>query len=213
MGTSSPAIKGSSISALVEDVAKMRDDGRAPAALLEERLTEADRGLLDRPVNLAGWYDIHSYRRLAELVCEVEGRREGLLRERGAAAARRLAETGLYQQMNYQAILGDEERDAAAAFQAWGRSLRLITTLSGSLLNFGRFEVVVDLEHPDRHCIEIHDAQDVPEVLAYTIEGFMNAMTEMGPAHRQGDGPMWVVERGSGLIRYRMTRPFWRGSR
>ena len=92
----SPSIKGSGVSSLIEDLSKMREEGRAPAALLEQRLTPSDRALLDQPVNLAAWYDIHSYRRLAELLCEVEGRREDLLRERGAAAARRLAEAGLH---------------------------------------------------------------------------------------------------------------------
>ena len=65
---SNPSIKGSSISSLVEDIAKLRDSGHIPQALLEERLTEGDRELLDQPVNVASWYDIQSYRRLAELL-------------------------------------------------------------------------------------------------------------------------------------------------
>ncbi len=207
MGSNPPSIKGASISSLIEDVAKMRDDGRASAALLDERLGEDERALLDQPVNLAGWYDVHSYRRLAELVCEVEGRREDLLRERGAAAARRLAASGLYQQMDYHTSR-DESLESDAAFQLWGQSLRLITTLSGSLLNFGRFAVEPDPEHARRYCIVIHDAQEVPEVLAYTTEGFMNAMVEMGPVHRAGDPPMWRVERERDRVVYRMTRDF-----
>lgn len=206
MSSQIPSIKGTGISSLIEDVAKMRDDGRLPAALLEERLGAADRALLDQPVNVAGWYDIHSYRRLAELLCEVEGRREDLLRERGAAAARRLAAAGLYQQMDLRSL--DENLEGDQAFEAWGRSLRLITTLSGSLLNFGRFAVERDPDHADRYQIVIHDAVEVPEVLAYTTEGFMNAMSEMSPTHREGAGPMWRMERTRDRVVYRMTRPF-----
>ena len=204
----SPSIKGSGVSSLIEDLSKMREEGRAPAALLEQRLTPSDRALLDRPVNLAAWYDIHSYRRLAELLCEVEGRREDLLRERGAAAAKRLAEAGLYQQMELVGRSRDEDLDGDAAFEAYGRSLRLITTLSGSLLNFGRFAVEVDPDHPHRYCIEIHEADDFPEVLAHTTEGFINAMAEMAPTYRSYHGRMWKLEQSGGRSRYRMTRAF-----
>ena len=208
MGTSAPAIKGVSISSLIEDVAKMRDDGTISAALLEQRLTPADRELLDHPVNLAAWYDIHSYRRLAELVCEVAGRREDLLRERGAAAARRLAATGIYQQMESATQLRSEPgQDDDERFKAYGRGLKLIATLSGSILNFGNFQVVVDPEHDDRYCIEVRDSEEIPEVLAYTSEGFINAMSEMGPSGHSGREPAWKLDRRAGRLRYRMTRP------
>ena len=206
MSVNAPSIKGSGISSLIEDLAKMRDEGRLPSALLEERLTAADRALLDRPVNLAGWYDIHSYRRLAELLCEIEGRRESLMRERGAAAADRLAAAGLYQQMETVTRLrSTEDLDGDDAFQAYGRLLRLITTLSGSLLSFSRFRVEVDPEHGDRYCIHISDADDFPEVLAYTTEGFINAMAKMGSGRGRTDS--WVLDRSDGELRYRMQRP------
>ena len=133
---------------------------------------------------------------------------DGHARERGAAAAKRLAEAGLYQQMELVGRSRDEDLDGDAAFEAYGRSLRLITTLSGSLLNFGRFAVEVDPDHPDRYCIEIHEADDVPEVLAHTTEGFINAMAEMAPAYRSYHGRMWKLEQSGGRIRYRMTRAF-----
>jgi hypothetical protein len=205
MSSASPSIKGSGISSLIEDVAKMRDDGRAPAALLEERLTPADRRLLDEPVNLAGWYDIHCYRRLAELVCEIEGRREDLLRERGAAAAERLAAAGLYQQMETVTRMRDDELEGDDAFRAYGRLLRLIVTLSGSMLNFSRFTVEIDSEHEDRYCIHILEAEEFPDVLTYTTEGFINAMARMGSGRGRNDS--WLLDRSDGQLRYRMTRP------
>lgn len=199
-----PAIKGSGISSLVEDVAKLRDAGRAPAALIHERLTPADRALLDRPVNLAAWYDIHSYRRLAELLCEVEGRREELLRERGAAAARRLAASGLYSQMETVTRLrADEGDDEEARFRAYGRGLKLVATLSGSLLNFARMEVVVDPDRPDRYAIEASNADEWPEALSLTTEGFINAMAQMGGSRNPDRS--WVLDRRPGVLRFRMT--------
>lgn len=205
MASSPPAIKGSGISSLIEDLAKMRDEGRLSQELIEERLGREDRALLERPVSLAAWYDIQSYRRLAELLCEVEGRREDLLRERGAAAARRLAAAGLYQQIERVKHIRDETLDDDERFKSYGRNLRLIATLSGSLLNFSRFEVTVDRDHPDRYCIEIHDSQAMPDVLAWTTEGFINAMAEMGSPGNSG--PSWTLERTGGRVRYRMTRP------
>ena len=120
LSTTAPSIKGSTISSLVEDIAKLADSGRIPAELLVDRLTPEDRTLLGQPVNPAGWYDIHTYRRMTELICEVEGRREDLLRERGAAAARRLAEAGLYQQIDSVSRLQEvHELDHEARFVAY----------------------------------------------------------------------------------------------
>jgi len=201
-----PSIKGASISSLVEDLAKLRDSGRLPAALLEERLQPKDRAMLDEPVQLAGWYDIHSYRRLAELLCEVEGRREDLLLERGAAAARRLAAAGLYQQMESVGRLKEfRDLDDDARFKAYGRQLRLITTLSSSLINFSTFEVTVDPERPDRYCIDVRGSEEIPDVLAHTTLGFINAMAEMGSG-ADGSAASWTLEGRGRQLRYRMTR-------
>jgi hypothetical protein len=202
-----PSIKGSSIQSLVEDLAKLRDNGRLPPELLEERLSPEDREMLDRPVNVAVWYDIHSYRRMAELICEVEGRREDLLRERGAAAARRLAAAGLYQQMESVTRMHEYlELDDEARFKAYGQGLKLIATLSGSILNFATFEVVVDPDHPDRYCMEVHNFEEIPDVLAHTSEGFINAMAEAGAVGTPNAGPAWSLERGPGYMRFRMNR-------
>ena len=200
-----PSIKGASISSLIEDLAKMRDSGRLDESLLEQRLTAEDRQLLDQPVNLAGWYDIHSYRRMAELLCEVEGRREDLLRERGAAAARRLAAAGLYQQMESLTRLHEIRKlDQGARFAAYGRGLKLIATLSGSLLNFATFDLVIDPDYPDRYCFEVSGSEQIPDVLAHTSEGFINAMAEIGAGGEKGFA--WALERRAGKLRYRMTR-------
>jgi hypothetical protein len=201
-----PSIKGASISSLVEDLAKLRDSGRLPLPLLEQRLTAEDRELLDRPVNLAGWYDIHSYRRMAELLCEVLGRREELLRERGAAAAKRLAAAGLYQQMESVGRINEvRELGGEARFRAYGQMLKLIATLSSSILNFSTFQVQVDPDHPDRYCMEMTGSEHIPEVLAHTTLGFVNAMAEMG-SQNSGPAPAWTLDRRGQTLRFRMTR-------
>jgi hypothetical protein len=133
------------------------------------------------------------------------GRRDDLLRERGGAAARRLAAAGLYQQIESTSRLRElRELDEQTRFSAYGRGLKLIATLSSSVLNFTKFEVVVDPEHRDRYCIEVPNGDEMPEALALTTEGFINALAE---GQDSNAAPAWKLERRPGLTRYRMTRP------
>ena len=203
-----PSIKGSSISSLIDDVAKLCSSGRLSKAQRDEYLTAEDCALLGEPVNPAGWYDIESYRRMAELLCEVEGGGREMLRERGAAAARRLAESGIYQQIESVSRLREVRNlSASERFTAYGRGLKLITTLSRSILNFSDWKVLPSPVHPDRHQIEVHDAQQIPEVLAYTIEGFINGLSELDESNRRQPNPLWKLERISpDLLISRMER-------
>ncbi len=205
----SPSIKGTSISSLIEDLAKFVAEGRVEPALVDERLTVEDRDLLDRPVNAAGWYDIQSYRRMAELLCEIEGRREDLLRERGAAAAVRLAAAGIYQQIDSVTRIGEAGKlDSEARFVAYGRSLKLIATLSGSILNFSRWVVAPDPDPPDRYRVEVHEARDFPEVLAHTTEGFINGLAGLDASSGGAARSRWAHERvRPDLLIFRMLDP------
>ena len=71
--------------------------------------------------------------------------------------------------------------------------MRSLVTLSQTILNFGRGEVLPDPDHPKRLVIQISDAAAYPEVLRFTSEGFYNACVRA-----VGSGFSW-----------RSSRPQW----
>ena len=199
-----PCIKGTAIADLVEDTRKLLNDGKISQREIEARLTAEDLALLEEPVVESRWYDIHSYRRLTELLRDVEGEgRDEYARGRGRARGQKLIEGGLYQQMEY---LGrsrvDSSMDAKARFEAYGKDLRLLVTLSQSLLSFSTWKVVPDPDHGDRYQIELRDAADFPDVLGWASEGLIDAMAAV-----HGVSGMWHWERvGPDFVVFRMRR-------
>jgi len=164
-----PSIKGSALSSVVEDVLALRESGRVGADRLELRLEPADLALLDAKIQPALWYPIESYRRLTELLLEVEGRGDWqYVADRGARAAERLWEGGLYLQLQH----GEEK--AAEARRYGGvltdRDARLMTTLSGAIFNFTRWSYRVDGADA---LIEATDAERLPEVSMHAARGFL----------------------------------------
>jgi hypothetical protein len=151
------------------------------------------------------WYGIQSYRRLTELLRDVEGEgRNDYVRERGHARGEKLIDGGLYQQMEY---LGRSRvrraMDPKARFEAYGRDLRLLVTLSQSLLNFSTWTVVPDPDLGDRYRIEVRDAADFPDVLGWSSEGLIDAMAAV-----HGMSGLWRWERvAPDFVVFRMLRP------
>jgi len=87
-------------------------------------------------------------------------------------------------------------------FLAFGRDLRLLTTLSASLLNFSRWQVQPDPEWADRYRIEISGTAAYPEVLVWQTEGLINRM-----ASQHGEPNHLVLGAGApDLIVFRMNR-------
>jgi len=160
--------------------------------------------ILDRAVQLTQWYDIRSYQRLVELLRDVEGGGHNeYLRQRGTQAAERLLKAGLYQQMEYlNRTQAGRAIDPKERFLAFGRDLRLLTTLSASLLNFSHWQVQPDPEWADRYRIEISGATAYPEVLVWQTEGLINRM-----ATQHGEPDLWSWERvRPDLVVFRMNR-------
>jgi hypothetical protein len=187
-----PCIKGTAIVDLVEDTRKLFSDGKISQREIEARLTAEDLALLEEPVLESRWYGIDCYRRLTELLRDVEGEgRDEYVRERGRARGQKLIEAGLYQQMEY---LGRSRvkraMDEKARFEAYGRDLRLLVTLSQSLINFSTWTVVPDPNHGDRYRIEVRDAPDFPDVLGWASEGLIDSM-----AAAHGLSGLWRWER------------------
>jgi hypothetical protein len=200
-----PAIKGSAFSKVVEDVTKLLAQQALSRSEAARWLAPEDFGLLDKGVVISSWYDIRSYVRLSELLLEVEGHgKHEYLRERGRRTAQRLLEQGLYAQLEYlQRTEASKVEAEAARFAAFGRDLRILTTLSASILNFSKWSSRPDPDHESRYLIEVSEARDFPEVLCWTSDGFVN---QMASQHRQGDD-LWSWERArADLIVFRMTR-------
>lgn len=197
-----PSIKGSVFASVVEDVAKARAEA-GPGLDLARWLLPEDLALLDEEIVISRWYDIRCYTRMNELLRDIVG--EGgneYLRERGRHTARRLLEAGLYAQLEYTTRAAVATAKPEERFEAFGRDLRLLTTISASILNFSRWEPSVDADHGDRYRIDVVDAEDFPEVLCWRSDGFVN---EMAALH--GDADIWRWERPEReRIVFRMVR-------
>lgn len=199
-----PCVKGSAIVSLVEDTRKLIANGGISQREVEARLGNEDLELIGEPVVESRWYGIDFYRRLTELLRDIEGEgRDEYVRERGRARGRKLIESGLYQQLEY---LGRSQlkkaMDPKARFEAYGRDLKLLVTLSQSLLNFATWKVAPDPDHDDRYRIEVRDAADFPDLLCLSSQGLIDAMSD-----EHGMSGLWQWERiAPDFIVFRMLR-------
>jgi len=200
-----PSIKGSAITGTVEDVRKLVQTGAISETELERRLTKEALALVRQPILSSQWYEIQAVASLVELLWEVEGHGDAAyMRRRGEEIAERLLKAGLYAQLEFvKRKKLDQHSDPKTRFEAFGRDLRLIATLSGSMLNFGRWTSRPDPEHKGRYLIEIHEAAALPVPTALATEGFMNRISkEIDEAH------CWRMERPRlDLVVYTMDRP------
>lgn len=199
-----PSIKGSVFAGIVEDVRNLVRRGGLDVSLLTRWLKPEDMDFLDEEILVSEWYDIRAYTRMNELLRDVEGAGSNdYLRHRGRLTARRLLESGIYQQLEYlhRTELA-RASDPRLRFEAFGRDLRLLNTLSASILNFSRWTSKPDPEQAGRYVIEVSEAEDFPEVLCWRSDGFVNEM-----ATQHGEPDLWGWERtGRDLIVFRMLR-------
>ena len=166
MASQVPSIKGMLFQPVLDDVLALVARGRLSRTALEARLEKADVALLDEKVGGALWYPIDTYRRLLEVLRDVEGgaRPELYLRQRGATAAQRLIDSGLYSQLD-------------ASIARWGeRAGRIMVTLGAVIYNFSRWSSSVG-EHAFQ--IEAHEAAPFPEVSRPIVEGFIEVITTL----------------------------------
>jgi len=199
-----PSIKGSIFAVVVEDAGKLLARNELERRELSRWLEASDVALLGQKILPSDWYDIRAYRRFAELLRDVEGGGSNdYLRQAGKRTARRLLEAGLYAQLRYLHRTEKEQAsDPQARYEAFGRDLRLLTTISSSTLNFTRWEVTPDPEFRGRYRIDVHEAGALPEVFCWRCEGFVNEM-----ATQHGDPDLWRFERiAPDRVAYRMIR-------
>lgn len=199
-----PSIKGTVFLGLVEDVQKLLARNVLKREELGRWLQAKDLGAIDSPVHAHEWYDIRVYARLSELLRDVEGKgRNEYLVKRGERSARRLLDGGLYSQLEYlQTASFGRKSDPSERFAAFGRDLARTTTLSASILNFSKWAAKPDPRHPSRWLMEVSEARDYPEPLAWATLGFTNTL---GRTKRKED--IWTWERPEpALIVFRMVR-------
>ncbi len=157
------------LQAVVADVQILRDTGRITVEELAERLEPQELGWLTEGIQPALWYPIQGYVRLSEILLHVEGDGDPeYIVRRGAAAAERLYASGLYAQLRH----GDERRSEE---RAGGREFsehdgRLMTTLSGSIFNFGSWRFRIEDEDV---VIEVTQTAAMPEVSRLAAQGFI----------------------------------------
>lgn len=167
-----PCIKGMTLFFVVEDVLRLREAGRIAESMLEAKLERTEIEWLDEKIQPALWYPIDGYRRLTELLLEVEGGGDpDYLVRRGTAAAERLFEAGLYAQLQHGETRGAEARAGGREFTE--HDGRLMTTLSGSVLNFSRWRYRVE---GDEAVIEVTEAAALPEVMRLAAMGMIGCI-------------------------------------
>jgi hypothetical protein len=200
-----PSIKGSVMAGVVENVAKLVSHGDLSREELLRRLPASDVALLDQEIPASQWYDIRTYDRMNTLLLDLVGHGNvDYYREQGRKTALRLIDGGLYAQLEYldRTQVATRE-DPQARFEAFGRDLRLLNTLSASILSFSRWTHSVDPDHERRYRIDVLDADDMPESLRWRSEGFMNGMAA---AHGHADD-LWFWDRSvRDHVVYRMLR-------
>ena len=199
-----PSIKGSVFADVVEDVNKLLGRHELSDDELARWLLPSDRKLLATPTSISSWYDIRAYGRMNELLRDVEGDGSNdYLRDRGAATANQLLEAGLYAQLEFihrtevAAATGD-----AARFEAFGRDLEKLNTLSSSILNFSRWRALPDPDRAGRYLIDVSEAAAFPEVFCWRADGFVNQL-----ANWHGEEALWTWDRPSqDRVVFRMLR-------
>jgi hypothetical protein len=167
-----PSIKGTAFQAVAADLLRLIESGRVSREAVEARLAAEDLGILDDKVLPGLWYPLASYARMTELLMQLEGggRRDYVV-GRGARAAERLFDAGLYQQMQRGEEIGAEKR---ARSEAWGEyEGNLMTSLAGAIFNVSRWRFVADAQDPGVNRIEVSEAAELPEVSRFAAEGFV----------------------------------------
>lgn len=170
-----PSIKGTAFQSVALDLGRLIQSGRITREVAEVRLEAEDLALLDDKVLPGTWYPLASYRRMSELLCEVEGNNEpAYLMARGQRAAERLFDAGLYQQMQRGEAIGAEKRERGEAWSEFDGNL--MTSLAGAIFNVSRWRYRRHPEDPNVNRIEVTSATDLPEVSRWAAQGFIEYM-------------------------------------
>jgi len=200
-----PSIKGTAFQSVVEDLQGLVAAGRIQRAELEIRLSASDLRILEDKVLPGLWYPLATYRRLTEILLEIDGggKPEYVVR-RGARAAERLFAAGLYLQLERGEEIGARKRERGEGWTA--HEGNLVASLAGAIFNVSRWRFTVDSGEAAVHRIEASEAEDLPEVSRLAAQGFIEYT-----ASRLSGSPVRVTSerlgRGRIVFTLRLARP------
>jgi hypothetical protein len=169
-----PSIKGSAFELAANDLLALVERGGLRREEMELALQPADLALLSDKPSAIAWVPIASYARIVELLLRYEGHSDpAYLRQRGARAAQRLFDSGLYAQLRHGASIG-ERTDEAGGQVFTEHDGRLMASLSGAIFNFGAWSFRIT---ETCYEVEARDSAALPEVARFAAEGFLEVMT------------------------------------
>jgi len=185
-------IKGSVFAGHAEILKKGLADGSVRQSHAERVLRPDELALVTGPLIDARFYDIDLYGRMMDLLRDELGEGDDqYLIDAGRRTAERLLASGIHQQFDYLKRTQHKDRDdARERSEAFGRDLRLLATITRSILNFAKSDIVPDPDHALRWMIKHTEAAPYPEALCWTSQGFSNRMAE-----EHGDVDLWYWER------------------
>jgi hypothetical protein len=204
-----PSIKGSIFKGVTDDLARLQREGRISQEEVDARLATEDLALLEGEITASAWYPMESYARLMDLLGEVEGGgKDAYFVERGRGSARRLMESGLYQQLaflsRWNETSGSTDGSQSTLIADYARNLRMVSSLASAIYNVGKWVVEPDPEHAGRVCIAVREARPYTDPMRLAIEGFLN---ECARSSNEDLAHLHVSERPApDLMLFRMTR-------
>jgi len=197
-------IKGSVFGGHAEILNKGLADGSVRRSKAERVFSPDELEIVTGPLIDARFYDIDLYARMLELLRDELGDGDNrYLIDAGRRTAERLLNAGIHQQFDYLKRTQHRERDdAKERSAAFGRDLRLLATITRSILNFAKSDVVPDPDHELRWIIRHSEAGPYPEVLCWTSQGFSDRMAE-----EHGDYDLWYWQRPErDIVLFRMNK-------
>lgn len=172
---SEPAIKGGAFELAASDLLALLERGVIPREEVVAALEPGDFEILESKPSPVAWVPIATYARIVELLLRFEGRGDvAYLRKRGARAAERLFDSGLYAQLRHGAAIGVLTEEAGETVFT-ERDGRLMTSLSGAIFNFGVWSF---RNAASGYEVEVRECAALPDVARYAAEGFLEVMTE-----------------------------------
>lgn len=167
-----PSIKGTAFQSVVDDLREMLSAGRITREWLASRVAAEDLRILEDRILPGVWYPLESYRRLTEVLVQIDGGgRADYVVRRGARAAERLFAAGLYLQLERGEEIGAQKRQRGEGWTE--REGNLVASLSGAIFNVSRWRFCVDPQDPAVQRIEASDAGALPEVSRLAAQGFI----------------------------------------
>ena len=175
-----PAIRGNTFLLAAEDLLSLIARGEITRMAVEVELRQEDLVLLDSKPAAFAWVPIGSYARVLDILLRVEGGGDvAYLRRRGARAAERGFDSGVFAQLRHGAVIGElTESSGKPVFKELDG--RLMASLSGSIFNFGAWGF---RDTGECYEVEARNVTPMPDSTRYAIEGFLEVMTARTSLH------------------------------